>query len=313
MDLFRDLFLDYTLRNVALGSAILGIVSGVLGAFAVLRRQALIGDALSHAALPGVCLAFMLTGLKTPIVLMLGAAVAGWLGMLLILRVIRDTRIDSGSALGTILTVFFGFGVVLLTVIQKGNNANQAGLDKFLFGQAAALTQEQVTTMAWLGGAALLVVILLYKEFKLIAFDPEFAMSLALPTRRLDLLLTGLLVIAVVIGLNTVGVVLMSAMLVAPAAAARQWTNSLSHMLVYSALFGVASGVCGAMISVSQTKLPTGPMIVLSVTAIVIISVLFGSARGIVWEWLRHWRNRGGLQAPPLPGERPGATGGEAA
>lgn len=304
MSLLHDLLFDYTLRNVALGSAVLGIVGGVLGAFAVLRRQGLMGDALSHAALPGVCLAFLITGVKTPIVLMAGAAVAGWVGMLAILRIIRHTRIDSGSALGIVLTVFFGVGVVLLTVIQKSRNASQAGLDKFLFGQAAALTQEQVVTMTLLGGAALLLVALFYKEFKLLAFDPEFAQSINLPTRHLDLLLTGLLVVAVVIGLNTVGVVLMSAMLVAPVAAARQWTHSLSHMIGYSALFGAVSGVLGASISISQARLPTGPLVVLSVTAIVIVSVLFGSARGLLWEWLRQARNRRGLQAPPLPDER---------
>lgn len=304
MELLRDLFLDYTLRNVALGSAVLGIVSGVLGCFAVLRRQGLLGDALSHAALPGICLAYMLTGSKAPIVLMLGAGVAGWIGMLLILRIIRHTRIDSGSALGIVLTVFFGVGVVLLTVIQQTGDANQAGLDKFLFGQAATLTQEQVVTMAALGGAALLVVGLLFKEFKLLAFDPDFAQSLALPTRALDLLLTSLLVIAVVIGLNTVGVVLMSALLVAPAAAARQWTNSLTRMTLYAALFGAASGVSGALISVSQSRLPTGPVIILSITAIVVASLLFGSARGLVWGWLRQWRNRRGIQAPPFLSDR---------
>src|SRR5688572_7264799 len=124
MNLLHDLIFDYTLRNIALGSAALGIVSGILGCFAVLRRQGLMGDALSHAALPGICLAYMLTGVKTPIVLMLGAAIAGWLGMLLILAILRYTRIDSGSALGIVLTVFFGFGVVLLTVIQQRNDAN---------------------------------------------------------------------------------------------------------------------------------------------------------------------------------------------
>lgn len=304
MNLLHDLIFDYTLRNVALGSAVLGIVSGILGCFAILRRQGLMGDALSHAALPGICLAYMLTGSKTPIVLMLGAAVAGWIGMALILRIIRHTRIDSGSALGIVLTVFFGIGVVLITVIQKRNDAGQAGLDKFLFGQAAALVQEQVVTMAALGGVALLVVALLYKEFKLLSFDPDFARSLALPTRALDALLTGLIVIAVVIGLNTVGVVLMSAMLVAPGAAARQWTHSLGKMTLLAALFGAASGVAGALISVSESRIPTGPVIILSVTVLVFVSLLFGSARGLVWEWARQRRNRRSLQAPPLPGER---------
>lgn len=297
MNVLHDLVFDYTLRNVALGSAVLGIVSGVLGCFAVLRRQGLMGDALSHAALPGVCLAFMLTGSKTPLVLMLGAAVAGWVGMVAILRIARHTRIDTGSALGIVLTVFFGVGIVLLTVIQKGNDANQAGLDKFLFGQAAALVQEQVVTMAILGGAALVVVGLLFKEFKILSFDPEFAQSLTIPVHGLSGLLTGLLLVAIVIGLNTVGVVLMSAMLVAPAAAARQWTHSLSRMLAISALIGTLSGGMGAVLSVTQSKLPTGPTIVLVLSAFVIVSLLFGSAQGLVWDALRRRRNRASLAA----------------
>lgn len=292
MSLLNDLIHDYTLRNVALGSAVLGIVSGALGCFAVLRKQGLMGDALSHAALPGVCLAYMLTGQKTSFILMLGAAVAGCIGMLIILQVIKRTRIDPGSALGIILTVFFGFGVVLLTVIQKSNDANQAGLDKFLFGQAAALVQEQVTTMAIVGAVALSVVVILFKEFKLVSFDPEFAGTLGLRTHALGTLLTGLLVVAIVIGLNTVGVILMSAMLVAPASSARLWTNSLSRMIVYSSLFGASAGIAGAIVSVTQENIPTGPAIVVCLALIFVVSLLFGSAQGVVWDWIRRRRNR---------------------
>src|SRR3712207_2723626 len=170
--LLHDLFWDYTLRNIALGSAILGLVGGVLGAFAVLRRQSLLGDALSHAALPGICLAYLLTGDKSLPVLLPGAGLAGWVATLLILRIVEYTRIKEDAALGIILTVFFGIGVVLLTKIQQRNDANQAGLDKFIFGQAATLLVEHVVVMALLGGLALLVVALFYKEFKLITFDP---------------------------------------------------------------------------------------------------------------------------------------------
>src|SRR5918998_276517 len=184
MDLLRDLVFDYTLRNVALGSAILGIVGGVLGSFAVLRRQSLLGDALSHAALPGIWLAYLLTGLKAPLVLLAGAGVAGWLGTLAILLIVRETRIDEDAALGIVLSVFFGFGIMLLTFVQQRNDANQAGLDQFLFGQAATLVQDQVVTMAWLGGIALLLVALLFKEFKLLAFDPDFLGTLGFPGRR---------------------------------------------------------------------------------------------------------------------------------
>lgn len=290
--LLHDIIYDYTLRNVALGSALLGLVGGVLGTFAVLRRQGLLGDALAHAALPGIALAFMLTGSKAPLVLMLGAAISGWIGTLIILRIVADTRLSEDAALGIVLTSFFGLGIVFLTHIQHSGNASQAGLDRYLFGQAATLVQENVVTMAVLGTIALSVVALLFKEFKLLSFDPEFAASIGYPTNRLNVLLTSLIVIAVVIGLQTVGVVLMAAMLIAPAAAARQWTNRLGTMIVLSALFGAAAGVAGAVISVQARRIPTGPMVILAVTVIVIISILFAPERGVVWESLRRRRLR---------------------
>ena len=288
----HDLLFDYTLRNVALGSALLGIVSGVLGSFAVLRRQGLLGDTLSHAALPGICIAFILTGSRTPLVLLIGAGIAGWLGTLLLLRIVQDTKLSEDAALGIILSTFFGIGVVMLSLIQRTNNANQAGLDKYLFGQAAALVERNVITFALLGGPALLLVLLLYKEFKLLSFDPEFAASLGFPARKLNVLLTSLVVVAVMIGLQTVGVVLMAAMIIGPGAAARQWTDRLSHMLVLAALFGAASGLTGAVSSVLDTALPTGPMIIMALTAIVAISILFAPRHGLVPEQLRIRRHR---------------------
>lgn len=291
-EIFSDMMFDYTLRNVALGSAILGIVGGVLGSFAVLRRQGLLGDALAHTALPGIALAFLLTDSKSTLVLMAGAAIAGWIGTLIILSLVRETRLSEDSALGIVLTVFFGLGIVLLTYIQQHRGANQAGLDKFLFGQAAALVQRNVVEMAIVGAIALGIVVLLYKEFKVLSFDPEFAASIGMPTRWLDVLVTSLIVIAVVIGLQTVGVVLMAAMLIGPAAAARQWTNRLGIMLFLSALFGAAAGVAGSMISVTASRIPTGPMVVLCMTAIVVVSLLFAPARGIIWEQLRLRRAR---------------------
>jgi manganese/zinc/iron transport system permease protein len=296
----HDLLFDYTLRTVALGSATLGLVSGVLGSFAVLRRQSLLGDAISHAALPGIALAFLLTASKAPFVLVLGAAIAGWLGTLAVMVVIRNTRIKEDAALGMVLSIFFGFGILLLTFIQKMPQASQAGLDKFLFGQAATLVQRDVITMAVLGGIALIVVALLWKEFKLLSFDPEFASSLGFPTRLLDITLTSLIVIAIVIGLQTVGVVLMSAMIVAPAAAARQWTERLSVMVVLAGIFGAAVGVLGAITSSLVPRLPTGPTIVLYLTAVVVISLLFAPERGILARMRRQSRQKWQFAAEAL-------------
>lgn len=292
LGLLNDVIFDYTLRNVALGSALLGIVGGVLGSFAVLRRQALLGDVLAHAALPGICLAFIFSGSRAQLMLMAGAAFTGWIGTLIILKLVRDTRISEDTALGVVLSVFFGVGVVLLTYIQHTRDAGQAGLDRYLFGQAATLVQSNVITMAVLGGVALFFVALLFKEFKLLSFDPDFAASIGFPVGKLSVLLTSLIVIAVVIGLQTVGVVLMAAMLIGPAAAARQWTNRLSLMLVIAALFGALAGVSGAMISVTASRVPTGPMVILCMTVIVVVSLLFAPERGIVWDYIRRRASR---------------------
>jgi manganese/zinc/iron transport system permease protein len=296
MNLLHDLIFDYALRNVALGATLLGIVSGVLGSFAVLRRQGLLGYTLSHTALPGICVAFMLTNSRTPIVLLLGAGIAGWFGTMLLLRIVSDTKLAEDTALGVILSVFFGVGILLLTYIQQQNNANQAGLDRYLFGQAASLVAKNVVTFAILGAVALAIVAICYKEFKLLSFDPLFAASIGLPTRALDLLLTSLLVVAVMIGLQTVGVVLMAALVIGPGAAARQWTNHLHIMLVLAGCFGAVAGVSGAVISVQASRLPTGPMIVLALTVIVLISILFAPTHGLVPDRIRRRRQRKDLR-----------------
>jgi manganese/zinc/iron transport system permease protein len=292
-----DLFSDYTLRVVALGAATLGVVSGALGAFAVLRRQSLLGDAISHAALPGIVLAFVVTGAKAPLALLVGAALAGWAATLAVMAIVRTTRVKYDAALGLVLSVFFGIGLVLLTDVQKRPDAAQAGLDRFLFGQAAGLLRSDVVTMAILGLPVLAAIALLWKELKLVAFDPAFGATLGFPMRALDLLLTALLVVAIVVGLQTVGVVLMSAMVVAPAAAARQWTDRLGTMVVLSASIGAAAGVTGALVSSRVARMPTGPTIVLCATALVVVSLLVAPNRGLAWKWVRAERNRRSLRA----------------
>lgn len=266
---------DYTLRIVALGSALLGAVSGGLGSLAVLRRQSLLGDAISHAALPGIVLAFLLTGSKATLVLVLGAAIAGWIGTLVVIGIVRHSRVKEDSALGLVLSVFFGFGMVLLTYVQRLPDAAQAGLDRFLFGQAATLLMRDVEVIAGLGGIAVLLMLIAWKEIKLLTFDRTFGDSLGIQMNRVDVLLTTILVLAIVIGLQTVGVVLMSAMVVAPGAAARQWTDRMGRMVGLSAFFGGIAGVTGAILSSSMERLPTGPTIVLCLTAIVVLSILF--------------------------------------
>lgn len=279
-----ELFGDFTVRSVALGAGLVGLVAGALGSFALLRRQSLLGDTLSHAALPGIALGFLLTGTRALTPILGGALLSGALAALLVLLLTRTTRLKDDAALGIALSLFFAVGTVLLTYAQRHAGAAQAGLDDFLFGQAAAVLPADLALIGGVGLVALLVVVLLWKEFKAVTFDPDFARSLGLPVLALEVALTVLIAIAVVIGLQLVGVILMVALVVAPAAAARQWTRRLERMVVLAALFGAASGVVGAVASASVRGLATGPVIVLAATAFVVASLLFAPERGLVWS-----------------------------
>ncbi len=277
---------DYTLTNVVLGGALLGILCGMAGTFAVLRRQSLIGDTLSHAALPGVVIAFLLFG-RESLVLLLGAALSGGLGVLMVNWLVSTTRLKQDGAMGIVLAAFFAIGVALLSYIQGRSGASQAGLDKFIFGQAAAMVERDV---AILGVACLLIGGLLYafwKEFKLLTFDPDFARAVGLPMARLNGLLSSLIVVAIVLGLQLAGAILMVGLLIAPAAAARQWTRRLEQMIVLAMLFGAFSGGAGAVLSAVERGLPTGPMMIVVACSLTLVSVLFAPQRGVLWQLRR--------------------------
>ena len=293
---FNLLFTDYTLRSISLGTAVLGIICGMLGSFAVLRKQSLLGDAISHAALPGIALAFLITGAKDSNILLLGALASGLIGAYWIRGMISKTHLKSDTALGLVLSLFFGFGMLLLTYIQKQPNANQVGLDKYLFGQAATLVERDVLLMVGVAGVTILVVCLFWKEFKLLLFDQDYTKTLGFNTKFIDILITFFIVVAIVIGLQTVGVVLMSAMLLAPAAAARQWTNNLAVMVFLAALIGGFSGVFGTAISAIQNNLSTGPVIILVASFFVVVSFIFSPARGLLFKRIRLIKNRRDLQ-----------------
>lgn len=292
LDLFISFFTDYTLRTILLGSLVLGIVSGALGSFAVLRKESLLGDAISHAALPGIILAFLILQSKQSFWLLLGATLSGWCGTILLLLVSYNTTLKRDAILGIVLSVFFGFGLVLLTFVQRLPIPNKAGLDTFLYGNASTLLASDVVVMSVLGFIALAVLMVFWKEFKAMTFDRDFSKSLGIPIKRLDILLTTLVVVAIVIGLQMVGVVLMSAMIIAPAAAARQWTDRLGMMVVLAGAIGAISGMTGGILSSLVTKLPTGPTIVLVVSALAFLSLIFAPNRGILVAWWRQHQNR---------------------
>ncbi|PKA82834.1 manganese/zinc/iron transport system permease protein [Ulvibacter sp. MAR_2010_11] len=293
---FELLWSDYTLRTITMGTAVLGAICGMLGSFAVLRKQSLLGDAISHAALPGIALAFLITGAKDTNILLLGALISGLIGTFWIRGMTSKTHLKSDTALGLVLSLFFGFGMLLLTFIQKQPNANQAGLDKYLFGQAATLVEDDVRLMLIVTGISLVILLLFWKEFKILLFDADYTKTLGFNTKFIDVLITFFIVLAIVLGLQTVGVVLMSAMLLAPAAAARQWTNSLGVMIVLAAIFGAFSGVFGTAISASQNNLSTGPVIVLVAAVFVLVSFVFSPGRGLLFREIRFRNNRRDLK-----------------
>ena len=295
--------LTYTVRVVALGGSLLGALSGAVGCFAVLRRESLLGDALSHAALPGVAIGFLLAGRQLG-ALLVGAGIASWLALRLVAAILRTTRIKQDAALGIVLASFFAAGIALLTYIQSLPEASQAGLDSFIFGQAAAIIESDIALLGGVGLAVTLVLALLWKEFKLITFDADFASAGGLRGGLIDALLSTLIVVTIVLGLQLAGVILMVGMLIAPAIAARQWTHSLEQMVVLAAALGAFAGGSGAVISALDSDIPTGPMIIVVAFALVTLSITLAPGRGVLWRQLRQRENRRNFRSRRL---EPGA------
>jgi manganese/zinc/iron transport system permease protein len=285
-------FQDPNIRFVVTGSVLLTASSAVVGSFTFLNKRSLVGDAIAHAVLPGVCLGFILSGTKNPVYLIAGAFITGWLSLVLVDFITRRTRIKEDTAIGLILSVFFGIGIVLLTVIQKSGNAAQSGLDSFLFGKAAALVGEDLYTFAAVAVILVVAVFLLFKEFALLAFDKDYARAIGLPVKKIELILTSLIVLAVVIGIQAVGVVLMAAILITPAAAARFWTDKIRVMFLLASIFGAISGLAGAYISYVAPSMPTGPWIVIVISVIAFISFFLAPRRGVISRLVKQGDNR---------------------
>ena len=286
---------SYTTQMVLLGTALLGLASGIAGTFAVLRKESLIGDGLSHAALPGVVIAFLLTGIKDIEVLIAGAALSSITAAWLITITVENSKIKFDGALATILSAFFGLGMVLLTYVQSLNNAGQAGLSKFIFGQAATILARDV----YITSAAALIIIVLtalfWKELKLISFDVEYAKTLQNPVTFTLILYRSLLIMTIIIGIQSVGAILISSLLVAPAVGARQWTNKLGTMCILAGLFGMISAIGGTIWSTSVPKLPTGPAIIVILSILVLLSLIFAPNRGMIWQFRKNRQSKHAL------------------
>lgn len=303
MNIISLLVSDYTFRTIAMGCMLLGIVSGVLGCFAILRKQSLLGDAVSHASLPGVCLAFMITHIKNTEILLLGALFIGIVCIGLIYLIQNYTKIKFDSALAFILSVFFGLGLVLLSYLNKLPGANKSGLNRFIFGQASTFVERDVKLMFYTGLLLLAIIILFWKEFKIVSFDAEFARTLGFPSKKIGISISVLIVVTVIIGIQAAGVILISAMIISPAVAARQWTDKLSVMVILSGIFGGFAGLTGTLVSITESNLPTGPVIVLIISLIVIFSILFSPKRGIIFKFSMN-RKKGKMLSEKLKNKK---------
>ncbi len=289
----RVLFLhDYNTRVVILATTLLGLAAGIVGAFTLLRRRALMGDALSHATLPGIGIAFLLSPMlgvngKSLPVLLVGAAISGILGMIAILMIRHLTRIKEDAALGIVLSVFFGGGVAILGIVQQTKTGHAAGLEAFIYGKTASIVVNDAWLIGAVGTVAVAVLVLLFKELKLLCFDQGFAAARGFPTLTLDCVLMGTVVLVTIVGLQAVGLVLMIALLVIPAAAARFWTVQMRRMVGIAGGLGGFSCMIGAGLSGIFPNLPSGAMIVLTAALLFVVSMLFGTARGVLIRAVR--------------------------
>jgi manganese/zinc/iron transport system permease protein len=300
---------DANTRTVLLGATLLGAASGVISAFAVLRRRALMGDALAHAALPGVVVAYFIVGDRNFLAFLIGALVFGVLGVLCVAFIRAYTRIKEDAAIGIVLSSFFGLGISLSRIAQSQPSGNRSGLDGFLFGKAASMVRSDVLAIAAVAGVIVLVVAVLFRQFKVLCFDREFAASLGLPVLLLDLGLMTLICVCTVVGLPAVGVVLVAALLIIPGVTARFWTDRLGMMVLISATVGGFAGLMGTALSAvlpappgALTRgLPTGPLIALTAAACFIVSMLASPRRGVIADALRRRSLRRAIEAGHRP------------
>lgn len=297
-----EFFSNHTFRMVFFGTTVIGLVAGALGAFAYLRKQSLISDVISHAALPGTLLAFLVAvGVfgangRNMLGLIAGAVVAGIAAVWLANGIARGSKIRVDTAMAISLTLFFGVGMLLMRVIANGSFPGKGGIQDYLFGNASVVTVSDLLTSIAVGAVALALMVVFWKEFALRTFDPDHSSVLGFSGRIIDTLMFATVVIATVIGVKAVGLVLMVAFVVTPPAAAQQWTRTLPGMVALSGVFGAVGSGIGAYLSIVLGKVPTGPLIVLTLFAILLASLLFSPRRSVVVRALARRRARAGLR-----------------
>jgi len=292
--LLRTILLqDHNTRVVVIATTLLGLAAGAIGSFTLLRRRALMGDALSHAMLPGIGIAFLVApaiGLpaKSLPVLLGGAAASGLIGTIAILVIRHQTRLKEDAALGIVLSVFFGLGLAILGLVQQTSGGHAAGLESFIYGKTASITTADAYGIAATALVTIVAVVLLFKELTLLCFDEGYAASRGYSVILLDVGLMASVVLITVVGLQAVGLILMIALLVIPAAAARFWTSRIYPMMILASALGAASCLSGSLISAAIPDLPSGATIVLAAATLFFLSLMLGRQRGVIFRLLHH-------------------------
>lgn len=283
-----EFFADHTYRMVFFGTSLIGLVAGSLGSFAYLRKQSLISDVISHSALPGTMVAFLTAVVvfeadgRNILYLIIGAVIVGTAAVLISNAIARNSKIAIDAAMATVLASFFGLGILLMRIITNGIYPGKGGIQKYLFGNATSITKADLGITAIIGAATLITMVVFWKEYAVRSFDADFSTVMGFRPRTIDTIMFTTMVIAVVIGVKSVGLVLMVAFVVSPPAAARQWCNKLSTMVILSGILGAVGSGVGAYMSVRLGKVPTGPLIVLTLFAIFVISILIAPGRSII-------------------------------
>ena len=276
MEFLADLA-EYTfLQRSFITSIWVGVISGLIGSFIIMRGMALMGDAISHAILPGIAISYML-GVNY----FYGAVLFGVLATIGIGAISQHSRIKHDSSIGIVFTAFFALGVILVSKTPTATDLTQ-----ILFGNVLSVRPSDMWLTIGLGVVIILVVLLFYKELLISTFDETMAQVYGLKTKLIHYVIMILLTMATVASLQTVGVVLVVAMLITQAATAYLLTNRFSIMLLLAAFFGAISSVIGLYFSVTY-NLPSGAIIVLVATVLFLIAFLFSPKQGIFWRLFR--------------------------
>ncbi len=293
-----DIITSYGFLVVAVGTVVLAVAAGMVGTFSVLLGQSLIGDAVSHSAFPGIVIAFILIQTKDPIVLTIGAVISGAIAFIIIQIIHGNSKVSLDSILAIVLSSMFGLGMALMTYIDTADftkNLNRAGLNSYIFGQAAFTMKKDVYLIIAVSVVSIVLMLVFYKELKVFIFDKEYSYSIGFSPKMIHLILLIMTMILIGVGMRIVGAVLISSMLIAPAITGLLWSKRLSIVLLIASIVGAVSAFVGTYLSVSYRGMSTGPSIIV-IMSIICLSSLVVAPQGAIRSYLKRRTNMNEIQ-----------------